>query len=43
MLPRCRRAAGLYDEFMEAIKNGTKDDTFGFVLANSGANCFWTS
>ena len=26
-----------YDEFMEAIKNGTKDDTFGFVFANSGA------
>ena len=26
-----------YDQFMEAIKNGTKDDTFGFVFANSGA------
>ncbi len=24
------------DEFMEVIKNGTKDDTFGFVFANAG-------
>ncbi len=33
----CCQGAGerlTYDEFMEAIKNGTKDDTFGFVFAN---------
>ncbi len=26
-----------YDEFLDVIKNGTKDDTYGFVFANSGA------
>ena len=25
-----------YDEFLEAIKNGTTDDTYGFVFANAG-------
>ena len=24
------------DEFMEVIKNGTKDNTFGFIVANTG-------
>lgn len=25
-----------YDEFLDIVKNGTKDDCFGFVFANSG-------